>query len=564
MTRKILGMELRDRLLSRERRSAGSEPTEEMRIEALSSHGNRDLLGIIATQKPQSISELATLAKRLQPNVSRSLSALARAGLLTATVEGRITIPRLTDEGVKKAQELGFAGQISGLTNRSANQTPALRAQEPVLSANILKMADNDSAQDKVEAEGTVRFRAADVGRPDVAHGRFDLNEICTNLLVNWWRNLCRRADPYKMFALQRNTEESVSQAILLAKSTGRIELFVRSAPDETHLWGFPRISLAADDFTALVLDELIRPLVRHLRSNKRFDRPVESLLHRTEEIMDNPADLVFWKSAGALGLSYRNLTSLAANNVTALIKAISDEGARLDFASTIDAQQLRQSLAWIEDEVTKKAKANSLPNLIELQQKNAVRVVAGVEPWRIGKDRAREARAQIGLKPDRAVGGVNGISRMFGGGDNFALSSAGEDALRGFQGFCHDIPVVVVRDEGPRHTAFLMSRGVGDYLVYGSRGAPIADIYSDRQAVGRAFAAEFMAPAETVVHMIDNEKLAVAAVANHYGVSRDVIYTSTKQRCTVRAIGRRTSAEMILRAAGAGGTCSRFSPDTV
>ena len=66
-----------------------------MRIEALSSAGNRELLEIIATRGPRSISELATLAKRLQPNVSRSINALARAGLLTAEIQGRYYRPML-------------------------------------------------------------------------------------------------------------------------------------------------------------------------------------------------------------------------------------------------------------------------------------------------------------------------------------------------------------------------------------------------------------------------------------------------------------------------------------
>src|SRR5205807_8552723 len=102
--------------------------------------------------------------------------------------------------------------------------------------------------------------------------------------------------------------------------------------------------------------------------------------------------------------------------------------------------------------------------------------------------------------------------------------SSAGEELLRGFQAHGDSNPVIVAKDEGPNSTAFLVTRAVGDYLVYGSREAPIANIYSDRQAVGRAFAAEFMAPAEGVIHMIDQEKLPVAAVADHYGVIRDVI----------------------------------------
>jgi Zn-dependent peptidase ImmA (M78 family) len=67
------------------------------------------------------------------------------------------------------------------------------------------------------------------------------------------------------------------------------------------------------------------------------------------------------------------------------------------------------------------------------------------------------------------------------------------------------------------------MARAIGDYLVFGSREASIVDIYSDRQAVGRAFAAEFMAPAEGVVRMIE-EGISLNTVAEHYGVVREVV----------------------------------------
>ena len=47
--------------------------------------------------------------------------------------------------------------------------------------------------------------------------------------------------------------------------------------------------------------------------------------------------------------------------------------------------------------------------------------------------------------------------------------------------------------------------RAIGDYLVYRSGGrAPINDTYSYRQAVGRAFAAEMLAPAEVITQMQD------------------------------------------------------------
>jgi hypothetical protein len=522
MARKISGHELRDSLVSRKRGSAESRPTEEMRIQALSSSGNRDLLEIIATRQPRSISELAVLAKRLQPNVSRSINALAHAGLLTVKVEGRATIPCLTIDGKRKAEDLGFIPQSSA-SAEPIETSPPLRAEETALSAKILANVDQQHDSDAVEADVTVRSRAIDKSRLEIARGRVDLNEICTNLLVNWWRILYRRADPHKMFPLQRKTEEGESQAILLMKSIGRIELFVRAVSGEEDLWDLPHLSLTVDEFTKLVFAELVRPLVRYLRAAKRFDRPIESMLNRTEEVLSDPKDLTFWKSAGALGLTYRNITDASAGNVTALVDAISDEDARLDFASAIDPEQLRQSLKWVSDEIAKKASMNSLPRLVNLREKGQT-MLSGAEPWRVGKDRARQARVQIGLAPDKPVGGLTGIARLFGGDDKFTSSSAGEETLRGFQGFANNMPVVVIKDEGPRSTAFLMSRAVGDYLVHGSYGAPIADIYSDRQAIGRAFAAEFMAPASAVVHMIDDEQQSAATVANHYGVERHVI----------------------------------------
>jgi hypothetical protein len=279
---------------------------------------------------------------------------------------------------------------------------------------------------------------------------------------------------------------------------------------------------LAVDKFTALVLDRLVRPLVHCLRTGKRFDRPVESLLRRTEEILENPDDFTFWKSAGALGLTYQNMNDVAADDIATLIGAILNEEARLDFASAVSPGQLRQSLSWAEDEVKAKAEVNQLPRLTKFERGIGNRALA-LAPWRIGTERARDIRDKIGLTQDRPVDGLRGLARIFSDDEKFIPSAAGEQLIRGFQGRGDDIPVVVVRDEGPKSTAFLMSRAIGDYLVYGSREAPIADIYSDRQAVGRAFAAEFMAPAAGVIRMIE-EKVPLATVAEHYGVGLQVV----------------------------------------
>jgi DNA-binding MarR family transcriptional regulator len=490
-----------------------------MRIEALSSPVNRELLGIIATKQPRSVSELATLTGRLQPNVSRSLSALARAGLLTVTQDGRASIPTLTDEGQRKAEELRFVERAIPPSEQSSSQ----RIDPPWLSATIVERTEEALHTDDVSANVMVQFPMREGQQPLAAHALLNLNEVCTRLLADWWRLLYRRAEPHKMFPLVKEGNQRISHAMLLAESTGRIELIVRSSANDRDLWGLPQFFLSADDFSTHVLTELARPLVHRLRRGKRFDRPVESMLRRTREILAEPSDFVFWKSAGALGLSYHNMNDASTKKVTSLIDAISDENARLDFASAIDSNQLQQSLTWASDEITAKSHANSLPKLIELRRERP-RAKTDVEPSRIGTAEARSVRHWIGLSSDRSVGGLDGLARMFGDDQKFSPSAPGEDLIRGFQGRGDDIPVIAVRNEGPKSTAFLVARGIGDYLVFGSREAPIADIYSDRQAVGRAFAAEFLAPAEGIIHMIDEEKASLDIVAGHYGVVKEVV----------------------------------------
>ncbi len=520
MKHKISGNELRDRLLSRLGSKGAPAPTEETRIEALSSPGNRELMGIIATKRPQSIGELSVLAGRLQPNVSRSLSALARAGLLTVIQDGRASIPTLTPEGRRKAEDLHLVAPPAG-ASESTSSSPI---DAPLLSAEIAEADNGIPDTDEVQANVVVRFSTSGDHQPADAHAWLNLNEVCASLTANWWRVLCRRGSPYKLFPLSREVDRRLSRAMLLIESAGRIELFVRPLDDDRKNWEFPRLSLTAEEFTKLALSELVHPLVERLRARKRFDRPVESNLRRLDEILRNAADLAFWRCAGALGLSYQTMNDEGADDVGALMSAISEEDARLEFASAVGPGQLRQSLWWAAGEVAAKAKINRLPRLAELGRGTANDDLGGVEPWRIGTERARNVRKGIGLAQDLSVNGLPGLIRLLGGDDRFAVSAAGDELIRGYLGHRGDDPVVVVRDEGPRNTAFLASRAVGDYLVYGSPEAPVADIYSNRQAVGRAFAAEFMAPARGVIHMIDEEHVSLDSVAEHYGVSRKVV----------------------------------------
>ena len=54
---------------------------------------NRRLLAIIRDRKPQSVADLAEMAGRSQPNLTRTLAKLTAAGLVTMQVHGRRKAP---------------------------------------------------------------------------------------------------------------------------------------------------------------------------------------------------------------------------------------------------------------------------------------------------------------------------------------------------------------------------------------------------------------------------------------------------------------------------------------
>jgi hypothetical protein len=149
----------------------------------------------------------------------------------------------------------------------------------------------------------------------------------------------------------------------------------------------------------------------------------------------------------------------------------------------------------------------------------------APAQPYRHGYALARSAREFLGLAADQPVDGIEGLSKLLGARESIGLSPDAPGALRAFQSFDGDAPTFIVENEGPLSSVFTLARGVGDFVAFGNRVSCVADLYTDRQAVGRAFAAEFMAPRNAVVQMIEEEDQPVSQIADHFGVSVPVVH---------------------------------------
>lgn len=510
----ISGTEMRDRLLAR---LAQPRPVETW-VEVLASPGNRKLLGLIARERPQSIGALSDLAGRAQPNVSRSLTALVNSGLVETRIEGRRTVPVLTTLGLEKAREYGLL---------EAPTPSTLHVDQDRVIATIIK---SSSTARKVESESVTGLFELSVWerssrQPSAAILKSDLNALALRVVADWWRMLYRRDSLWRLGEATLQSAQLDRRIVVLIGSNGRdAELTLREE-------GGNAVPLARNGaepiarFENALLDGFLHPVAAHLRLTGRVDRPLHSLLARLMESREDDQEAEFCRVAGALDLSPYDLPDSVSAEIRRVIETFIDEDARLDFASSLAVDELREQSEWLERQVNLHSDTNGFSVLDQLR-KSCTPIGSGTPfvPWRLGRDCARLVRKALNLAPDHGVRGVAEVAKLFGA-DRFALSEMAPGALRGFQVTKDEEQVVLVEDEGSIATAFTLCRAIGDYVAHGSSTAVVADLYTQRQAVGRAFAAEFLAPGEGVVSMAEDEGQPTGRIARHYGVAPEVVH---------------------------------------
>lgn len=515
MSKTISASEMRDRLLSRLQTPRKSDDW--MRV--LGIPGHRELLALIARYRPMSIGALAELAGRAQPNVSRALNALMSAGLIEVISDGRRSVPKITDIGADKVRELGLT---EGGEDRDAGQARTAELFSIDVSEGARPAGDQEN--DVVDGSLTCWLWLLSSKERVGAQAKTDLDALGRRVLENWWRIFYRRDAPFRLWDFSIEDRPEQNYALLATVTGSRLNLSARGDDRHTLDLGSASKTPQINNFEELLLAEFLRPLAAHHRLQGRSARPLHALLARVEDSRDQPAERAFCRTAGALGLTAYDLEDTRVAQIRSLLKLISDEDARLDFGSAVLADSLAEGQLWTSEQLKRFRQRNAMSALAGLRARCGSDANAAMRPYRKGYDLARRARMALKLAEDQPVGGVEGLSKLFGADDIIGLSPKAPGALRAFQGFDDGRPTIIVEDEGPQSSAFILARGVGDFLAFGSRTACVADLYTDRQAVGRAFAAEFMAPIGAVVRMVEEDEQPIARIADHFGVMPTVI----------------------------------------
>ena len=142
-------------------------------------------------------------------------------------------------------------------------------------------------------------------------------------------------------------------------------------------------------------------------------------------------------------------------------------------------------------------------------------------KPWEQGYELARSARHRLELGGERIDFGSNGTPGFY-----HEVAEQPSTRLEGL--VSADGPACVIAPRSEKGARFLRARAVGDYL---SRSGPAAGIlnslHTERQARSRAFAAEFLAPAEALRARLGSELADEETIENlgdEFGVSSHVI----------------------------------------
>ena len=210
--------------------------------------------------------------------------------------------------------------------------------------------------------------------------------------------------------------------------------------------------------------------------------------------------ELAFSRAAALLGVDPFDVGDDVAADIVTFWEG-THESVREDALALVNGGHLPPIARWLNDAI------ESVTGRRQGTEWSSIRdalpaATAGAEPWIRGYELARSARAQI-VDNDGPIDfhsrGPLAIPRR--------ETHPPSVRIHGLVGT--DTPACVTAPRGNFGTRFLKARALGDYLDQTTTGPGLlSSLATDRQAQSRAFAAEFLAPANSLRRRITNKRI--------------------------------------------------------
>lgn len=366
------------------------------------------------------------------------------------------------------------------------------------------------------------------VGERASDHVTISLHPIAHGLTHDWWTlfggrdsfvSLIKHRSGYVVPDVRLSFDGAVFEV--------RAEQKVYANPGIRFWAGSPEIMSRADAESILsrLIEQTLERLnikdVRHTSAALRWARIKESRL--------DPEQTAFCEAAGAMGLDPYDISDAHADTIEASSKLFSGE-ALIEFLAAAPASDAGRLLNWIDQE---EKKPRHLSRLAELQEvarsvEKSTPTRTGEQSWALGYRRARGLRRHLDLPQSHRFDGYRGIAMPLGASDSFQPSRQvpGISVLRTEY---EDGTRLYLRERtGPFAETgykFAIARGVGDAVCFpDTPRSAVNDLhFAERQAAGRAFAAEFLAPSKEVQSMLADGN-DIDSIADEFGVSPGLI----------------------------------------
>jgi hypothetical protein len=297
--------------------------------------------------------------------------------------------------------------------------------------------------------------------------------------------------------------------------------------PDVRFWFGVPEVlsrpeaEAALTDLVTKVLDRLDAREVSRTSAKLRWERVMAS--------RNNAEEATFCEAAGALSADPYRVDEHVSTFIEQASRIFFGEPL-IEFLAGLGGSAHRErTLEWIDSAESRPRHLSVLPKLAaianEVARKTPAR--AGEAGWALGYRRARATRAALRLSTSERIGTVTKLAQKFGS-RSFSRAQ-GVDGLR----------ALVSTDRGDAHVhlrgrsnsqsqlseLFAFGRSVGDAVCFPTtRRAAVNDLHEAvRQAAGRAFAAEFLAPIDEIRSMQADGR-DVAAIADELAVDTTVV----------------------------------------
>lgn len=272
-------------------------------------------------------------------------------------------------------------------------------------------------------------------------------------------------------------------------------------------------------------LGEFLAGVIGRLEERGVRDSGLQQQWRLVQASREDPEEAAFCEAAGALGLDAYDMSDADA-------AFIEDSGA------LFDGEALAEFLSGLRRVSGRKAAVDSIRRLesrprykSRLPELERLRAAAPGDsgagkrkPWEAGYRSAREARRMLDAPQSERFRSVTVLARCLGAPDFESAPLAPE--VSALVETVHDETRVHLRRFGNQTGwLFAFARAIGDAVANPPtrRSAVNSLHYASRQACGRAFAAEFLAPIDEILSM-RNDGLDTDAVADEFGVSAELV----------------------------------------